>query len=289
MLNINAGIETFKYWDRMHETCAEHAAKVNRDSLRAELLRQRSDLDAIIGAIERVGIAVVSNYWSAGKCAAARAEIDRLMVEYPGAVKAYSGGSDNRMFGVEATSALLAEFHYDRFLRGVGELIGGLTLYNFATLGARIEATPENNGSGDGWHRDGHGFQFKSILYLCDVTEENGPFEFLPGSHTRWRAGFDTITGNLPPAPKSRYEPAAIDRMNRWFGTRRRRYLAKAGTLLLVNTSGIHRGRPLMHGTRYALTNYYYHPFQVGESRIEQFSPLMPGTAARIRADLHLQ
>jgi hypothetical protein len=192
------------------------------------------------------------------------------------------------MFGVESVSPLLADFHDDPFLRGFGELIGRLALYNFATLGARIDAMPENNGSGDGWHRDAHGYQFKSILYLSDVSEENGPFEYLPGSHRPWRAVLDTVLGGLPPPPNSRYEPAMIERMVKDFGTRVRQYPASSGTLLLVNTAGMHRGRPLVGGTRYALTNYYYHPFQVNQERIRIFRPLMPGVAERICSDLHL-
>jgi hypothetical protein len=190
------------------------------------------------------------------------------------------------MFGVESVSSLLSEFHNDAFLRGAGEILSGLALYNFATLGARIDATPDNNGSGDGWHRDAHGFQYKSILYLSDVSEINGPFEYLPGSHKRWRAAFDTLIGDLPPAPNTRYESAVIERLVGRFGIKLRSFPGRAGTLLLVNSSGIHRGRPLRSGTRYALTNYFYRPLEVNEGRIEQFSPLMPGTAERVREDL---
>jgi hypothetical protein len=189
---------------------------------------------------------------------------------------------------VESVSPLLADFHYDPFLRGFGELAGGLALYNFATLGARIDAIPDNNGSGDGWHRDAHGYQFKSILYLSNVSDENGPFEYLAGSHRPWRAALDTVLGGLPPPPNSRYEAAMIDRMVRLFRMRVRHYTARSGTLLLVNTAGMHRGRPLAGGTRYALTNYYYHPFQVDKERIASFPPLMPGTTERVCFDLHL-
>ncbi len=286
MRPVGAALETYRYWLRMEQICANNAAKVDRIALQSALDRQRPDIAGILARIRSTGIAVVDGYWSTQRCAAGRAEIDRLIATYPEFVKTYSAGSDQRMFGVESASPLLATFHDDPFLRGLGELVGGFDLYNFATLGARIAAMPGNNGSGDGWHRDGHGFQFKSILYLSDVSDENGPFEFLSGSHKRWRAAFDTAIGSLPPPPNSRYDPVMIDRMVGSRGTRVRYYPAKAGTLLLVNTSGMHRGRPLVSGTRYALTNYFYHPFQVSEDRIEQFSPLIPGTAERVRADL---
>jgi hypothetical protein len=278
-------METFRYWQNQSSVSLDHGTKVDRERLSAELGRLRADFGAIEEGITREGIAVIPAYWSADRCAAGRAEIDRLVSSYPQVVQKSSRGSDTRMFGVESVSPTLAEFHADRFVAGVGELIGGLTLYNFATLGARIEATPDNNGSGDGWHRDAHGFQFKSILYLSDVSEENGPFEYLPGSHKRWRAALDTAVGGLPPAPRSRYEREAICQLQTWLGTRLRSYPGEAGTLLLVNTAGIHHGRPLVAGNRYALTNYFYHSYQIDEGRIAQFSPLMPGAAERVRVD----
>jgi phytanoyl-CoA dioxygenase PhyH len=284
-LNFQSGLTTYRYWNSQNEVFSGRTKKVDQAKLKLDLLRMRPDYNALERSLEADGIAVIDGYWSADKAAQARAEIDRLIATYPEAVHRRSGNSDKRMFGVESVSPLLAEFYSDPFLRAAGEYLGGLELYNFATLGARIDATPENNGSGDGWHRDGHGFQFKTILYLSDVGQENGPFEFLPASHKQWRAAFDTVFGNLPAAPNSRYEPAAVDRMVRRFWLKRRDYPAKAGTLLLVNTSGIHRGKPLQSGSRYALTNYYYHPIQVGESRIEHFAPMMPGTAERVRAD----
>jgi hypothetical protein len=289
MLNILAGFNAHRYWKNFEQTCTANARKVDRATLLSSLRSTHGEVDEILASIRSSGIAVVPNYWPTEKCAAARGELDRLIVQYPDAVNIFSGGSDKRMFGVEEVSSLLGEFHHDPFLRGVGEFVGGLALYNFATLGACIEATGANNGSGDGWHRDGHGYQFKSILYLSDVTDDNGPFEFLPGSHKRWRAAFDTALGGLPPPPGTRYEPVLVDRMVSQFGIKRQHYPAKAGALLLVNTSGIHRGRPLRSGSRYALTNYYYHPFQIDLNRVEGFPTMMPGTAERICADLALK
>ena len=41
----------------------------------------------------------------------------------------------------------------------------------------------------------------------------------------------------------------------------------KAGTLILVDTSLIHRGKPLVNGCRYALTNYYYPYYQINSMK----------------------
>jgi hypothetical protein len=285
MLSLRAGIDTLRYWDNALVIAGENASRADRARLHLRLRGKRPDFDALSAAIMRHGVAIVPGYWSAERCAEARAEIDRLIAAYPATVRIFSAGSDKRMFGVEAVSPLLASFHSDPFLRGVGEWIGGLELYNFATLGARIDATADNNGSGDGWHRDAYGFQFKSILYLSDAGEDSGAFEFLEGSHKRWRALVDTAIANLPRAPVSRYADEAINALTGYPGFSVKCCSGKAGTLLLANTSCIHRGRPLSAGVRYALTNYYYHPYQVDEGRIAQFSPLMPGAAERVRAD----
>ena len=46
---------------------------------------------------------------------------------------------------------------------------------------------------------------------------------------------------------------------------------ASAGTLILVDTSLIHRGCPILKGVRYALTNYYF-PINSFEDTIKKFN-----------------
>lgn len=284
MLNVKGALATRRHWKEIQSQQVSNAQPVDRAARLAEMTRIRPDAGKLLAAIDRTGFAVVPNYWSAEECARGRAELDRLIVDHPEAVRRFSGDADKRMFGVEAVSEELARFHDDPFLIGMGEAHGGLELYAFATLGARIDATAANNGSGDGWHRDGFGFQFKSILYLSDTTDDNGPFEYLPGSHSRWRATMDTALGDLPAAPNSRMAPEEVERLVRRTFAARRRFVAPQGTLILANTAGIHRGAPLRAGTRYALTNYFYHPYQVCGPILEKFSPMMPGARGQVEA-----
>lgn len=287
-MSISSALQTYRYWNQQAEVRASHGRRADVGELQARLEKLRPGFASAWDRLRSSGVVAIANYWSADECAAGRDEIDRLAVEYPDVVQRNSGGADKRMFGVEAVSPQLARFHDDAFLLAAGERLGGFALYNFATLGARIDATSENNGSGDGWHRDAHDFQFKAILYLSDVSEQNGPFEYLPGSQMKWRAAFDAAVGNLPSAPNSRYEAAAIDKMLARSPFERERFLGKAGTLLLVNTSGIHRGRPLIAGSRHALTNYYYDPYQIDRTKVVTFPTLMPGAGDRIIGDLRL-
>lgn len=287
-VRLRSGIDTYRYWSRLADTRAERGAKIDRGALNIRLRQQNPASTKLLNRLCSSGVVAIAGYWSAEKCAASRAEIDRLTRDYPGVVQYNSGGADKRMFGVESVSPTLAEFHNDPFLQAVGERLGGNSLYNFATLGARIDATAENNGSGDGWHRDAHDFQFKAILYLSDVEPENGPFEYVCGSHKKWRAALDTVVGGFAAAPNTRYEPALVKRLLFRYGRAPEQFVGKAGMLLLVNTSGLHRGSPLRTGSRYALTNYYYHPYQIDRDRMRNFPTLMPGTAERIIGDLRL-
>ena len=48
----------------------------------------------------------------------------------------------------------------------------------------------------------------------------------------------------------------------------------KKGTLIFVNTSMIHRGKPLNKKNRYALTNYYYQSYKIEKIKT-QFQPML--------------
>jgi hypothetical protein len=284
MTNILTGARTLVQWGRILRGKALTAAPADVEAAHRDLAGL-PNAQTLLATVRRDGVAAVPAYWSPARAAEARDEMDRLLRSYPQAVQLYSNGSDQRMYGVEQASTALMAFHEDPALRGFGELLGGRDIYNFATLGARIEATADNSGSGNGWHRDARGFQFKSILYLSDASMENGPFEYLVGSHTVWRAAADSMRAGLSDPQQTRFSDSEIEKLTR-NRIKPRAFPGKAGTLLLVNTAGIHRGMPLVSGERYALTNYYYHRSEVDEQRIAQFSPLVTGTAERIRRDL---
>jgi len=289
MLNLRNGVHTFRYWTAMREQQRAHATLSDTDSLRTAAKAVVPDVDSHLLKLERDGVSSIQGYWSTRQCQAAQAELDRLMQAEPQCVRRYSNDSDQRLFGAETAGPAIRLFHDDPFLKSVGEIMSGLTLYNFVTLGARIDATAANRGSGDGWHRDAFGFQFKAIIYLCDVTDENGPFEYLCGSHKPWRASLDSARGRFPVPPDSRIDSSSMDKMIAAGELKPRRFTAKAGTVLLVNTAGVHGGAQLKSGHRYALTNYYYFPYQIGKSIVEKFLPLAPGVQERLQPFLEAE
>jgi hypothetical protein len=282
MIDVRLGLTAMRRWAEQRLQQKENASPADVPALEAAARAGRPGIDAQLGQIHRDGVAAIENYWSADQCAKARTELDQLIQNQPESVRAFSNGSDKRMFGAEMAGPQIRAFHQDPFLKSIGEIEGGFSIYNLFTLGARIDATANNRGSGDGWHRDAFGYQFKAILYLSDVSDDNGPFEYMAGSHKSWRVGLDTALGRFPIPPDSRIDSAHMGRLIATGAIRPRRYTAKAGTVILANTSGVHGGAPLKAGSRYALTNYYYFPYQIGKSLVEKFVPLVPGVRERL-------
>lgn len=81
------------------------------------------------------------------------------------------------------------------------------------------------------WHRDPEGETVvKAMLFLRDVDDESGPFEFIDGSH---KSHFDACL------PKSYLTQEGAGRL---CGVEVSRCCVPAGTCVIANTAGIHRG-----------------------------------------------
>jgi hypothetical protein len=219
------------------------------------------------------GYAVIPNYYGREKCEGLRVEIDRIMAEQPDAIQNDKFNADQRMFGSERASAEIAAFNQDPFPIAIGEAYRCGLLTAFSTLAGRISAQPGNMGSGQGWHRDAFHFQFKSMIYLTDVDVNNGPFQLLQGSHRAGCVFFDTLRARLPRAPYSRLTDEQVEKLVAAAKGRLKTFVAPAGTLILFDSSTIHRGAPVKSGIRYALTNYYYEPAHVTKALEGSFAP----------------
>jgi hypothetical protein len=116
------------------------------------------------------------------------------------------------------------------------------------------------------WHLDSLRRQYKLFCFLTRTEDQTGPLEILPGTHR--------IVFKLRAVAQGKYlslwnlnkKMRAYQSLNdRWIETQCRNVggsvplLCDAGSLILVDTSAIHRARPCIEGHRYALTSYYDH------------------------------
>jgi hypothetical protein len=112
----------------------------------------------------------------------------------------------------------------------------------------------------DLFHYDNWRPTVKAFVYLTDVDEGQGPFAYLKGSHLawpdRWRYDVEYDVGE----EKGRYghffpqEIAHLRSLHRW---EEKVCTGPAGTVILADFRGLHRGSPVQRGGRLMLNNCF--------------------------------
>ena len=192
---------------------------------------------------------VLKGYWNASKVDAARVQLLALMHD----CHERGEGGDRRTLGASRLArlapekySLVLEFERDPMLRRIAEHHLGTSRASVDTLAA--VATP-GSASGGGWHKDQHARGFKALMYLDDVVSTNGPFSMLINYN-------DSAVLPLPGRLGRRYTDDAIARAVKG-GATVHSFYASQGTVIVFETSNIHRGAPCSKGSRHSFTNYY--------------------------------
>jgi hypothetical protein len=237
----------------------ESAEWVIRGARRQALGVVPKDLFRTINQIHKYGYVVIEEFWPSDRCSEAVEAINR---ELCSPTKCHrwddAEGSDHRLYYAERMGGLLGQFHGDKLIESCRQTYSGVKRAEKLLLAARLDCTASNLGSGGGWHRDSpHRSQFKAILYLSDVYLENGPFEYLEYSHLVSQS-LRMVANGLSRPNQYRFSDHEIESIVSSGEVIPRTFVGKAGTLLLVDTKGIHRGQPIRLGTRHALTEYCF-------------------------------
>jgi len=122
------------------------------------------------------------------------------------------------------------------------------------------KAIPGRESSADTLHFDDWKHRFKAFLYLNDVSLKEAPFVYLKKSHhpgpwkkikeyEYFKYGKKGTYGH--------YTPYEVLRIKEEYGFKETIYTAKAGTLILVDTRGLHKGSVLLANKRNILANYF--------------------------------
>jgi hypothetical protein len=117
-----------------------------------------------------------------------------------------------------------------------------------------------NVAQADLYHFDNWRPLVKAFLYLVDVSEENAPFVYVPGTHKQddWRRkhnmayDVDGTTGRF-----GHFFPQEYKSLQARFGWKDLVCTGAAGTLILADLRGLHRGTPLKSGHRIMLTSAF--------------------------------
>ena len=132
------------------------------------------------------------------------------------------------------------------------------SLNHMLSEGKRYEA-----GLGRGWHVDTWAHSLKALLLLSDVSEENGPFQHVSGTH-RLAFSMDSLLflrmswPVVPPDPLVQSHLYLDEDQSRRIEKRRDIVAGtgRAGTLYLADTRAFHRAKPVILGARRVLWNY---------------------------------
>lgn len=217
----------------------------------------KKDISKILKGLNNEGYYVMPSLLDEEHCDFLVEKTKRFITEQDDKVSHESNGCDRRIYGADrydndfnisvinaVSDKIYKYFEFskkiDHFVL-LGHIIGGDT----------------NLGSGSGWHRDSRfKHQFKTIVYLNDVTLKNGPFQYLTKSHKR-QTMLEVSKALNKPLKNYRFKNDEIDTITQQNLLETKTFTAQKGTVIFVNTRGIHRGSPLIEGERFALTRYH--------------------------------
>ena len=227
----------------------------------------------ILYQIQKKGYAVIPNFVDKIFCNQCIDELDKMLVEHKEFVQIHS---DQRIFGAEELSETIREYSTKNFLVNLANHYNADDTFNAFTLANKIEFSEKSkkSGSGGGWHKDSISRQFKSILYLNDVDEDNGAYQVIEKSHKLGYVLRDLKNAHMK-FKTIRFSEKQIADILKPNPSRLKTLTGKAGTLIVKDCSVIHRGSPLKSGKRYALTNYFFQKPKISSKLVEHFSPIV--------------
>ena len=217
--------------------------------------KKKTDLSIILNNLDKYGYHVIPKYLSQKNCLKMIKEINRKFNILKKIVKIDKKKSDHRLWRSEIYVRGIIKFNKDKFLKEISEQFMKTKMNVLCTLANKVVYKKNNLGSGGGWHRDNYNPEFKAILYLSNVKTDNGPFQLIPGSHKVSSIIKNCINLNKY-YPETRFKNSEIKKVLKKNNVKT--IIGKPGTLLLVNTRMIHRGKPIKNEKRFAITNYYF-------------------------------
>lgn len=211
-----------------------------------------------VSMLNECGFYVAKDWLSKESCNDLIKEIDNHIESDQLNVWSDDLGADHRVYFIDTINDKFKDFYNTPYFRDVLKSYTGIQDPKGMLLAGRIDAVEGNVGSGGGWHRDSpvH-HQTKAICYLSDVSEGNGPFQYIPSSNSKTSVIGAYFKRIFSPG-QYRFSESEINKYCSISGQKVVDMTAEAGTLLFADTKGIHRGKPIESGRRYVLFCYFW-------------------------------
>ena len=215
-------------------------------------------INSISILLKEYGICILKNYFNKDILSKLEIEYNNIFIQHTDKIEVLDKeecSNDERIFYAERYSPHIYTFFandnlFNKAASSFSRNKNPKTLINRLTY----EKGKIKN-SGAGWHRDNHDCQFKAIMYLSDVKSENGPFTWITNSSKKF-------IGYPPPRTKSyntRFHDKTIEELlqnNK--NCKLIEICGEKGTIVLADTTYIHRGKIIEEGERKAITQYFF-------------------------------
>lgn len=215
-------------------------------------------IDEVLTAIRGKGFWEAPSFLDNRTCSTLREHLATFISDNPEHVVGSNKG-DERIWAAEHVSPVIRAFKEDPFFEELCTRFYGKPSQPLFIMANRLDLRDDRIvRSGGRWHRDRATPQLKAMIYLSDVTDANGPFQMYPYSQVESEAWNDRFElAGLDPAD-TRWDDEDFEQFELANQAYLKQFTAQAGTLIFFDSSVIHSGKPLVEGTRYALTSYCY-------------------------------
>jgi hypothetical protein len=233
-----------------------------------------SKVNDAVQILRRDGICVIEDYVEHSEALALGVRLMSLLDKVEAAVVT-SENTVHHFDSIGLTRLLDADkiqdesrsFFEDQYIDGVAKAYACSSIKSRQKMLERREGI-NKHGPADDYHVDeGYYHKFKAFLYLTDVSETTAPFDYYIGSHkdARWRIPkeiqmhlWETQGNSASFGWRGNYlDSREIDEITNSFNYEHKVCTGKAGTLIFVDTRGIHKATTPQTGGRLMLANYF--------------------------------
>jgi hypothetical protein len=204
---------------------------------------------------------VIPDYWARDRALALRDKLEAYLE--PGVDQEYEQGAwlrfwdgrkhdqgVRRLYHVEKVEPELKELRFDPFVLDIATAYYGIPFHSGLLM---FQHNVQSNEHTRYYHVDAFIREFKSFVYLDDVDGGNGPFAYIPGTQkSHFRRLRKQVVGNPEDESPTSFYPEELGGLLDLEAAVR----GPAGTMILADVRGLHRGTPQIDRSRSVLVNY---------------------------------
>jgi len=227
-------------------------------------------IDKILKDLEIEGFSIIENFFNSEEIDISVTNIEKNIRDQNNkvySVRNENTGGDKRLFAFENTCKISYEFKHNSLLNEIANKYCKDKMKSYFILAGKVSFKKnENTNSGGDWDKGSGEKQIKAMVYLNDVDVDNGPLLFITDSKMKEPKrrkneltfqsfiNFFKYGSFYPP----RYSSSVINKYLTENNFSIKKITAKKGTLILFDSSYIHRGDNIKKGHRYSITSYFH-------------------------------